>query len=327
MSAQWITDLKDKVLNNYAVTYEEAEALLALNSNTDLEVLYNGANEIRDHFLGRAFDLCSIMNVKSGKCSENCRFCAQSAHFDVAVDVYDLLDEESVVARAKEMEAEGVHRFSLVSSGKGIDDVDLEQLIQIYQRIHKETKLKICASHGIIDSDKALRLKEAGVVRYHHNVETSRAYYEKICTTHSFDERIQTIKACQDAGMEVCSGGIIGMGESPKDRLEMAFELRKMDVSSIPINILNPVEGTPMENAVVLSEEDILKTVAVFRFVNPRIHIRYAGGRNMLGDAFTKGYHAGINGALTGNLLTTTGKNIAEDKAIVLENGFVIEGL
>lgn len=326
MTIETIEQLSKKVINGNTILRKEAEKLLKI-SDTDtklLEKLYSSADSIREHFQGHIFDLCSIMNVKSGRCSEDCRFCAQSAHFTTPVEEFSLVDEEEILERAKEMEKEGVNRFSLVSSGKGIDDKDFENLIKIYKIISKETKLKICASHGIIDMEKAKKLKDAGVVRYHHNLETSREFYEKICTTHEFEDRINTIKACKNAGLEVCSGGILGMGESPEDRLDMAFELSNLNINSIPINILNPIPGTPMEQQVPLSENEILKTVAVFRFINPKIHIRYAGGRNILGEDFVKGYHAGVNGVLTGNLLTTTGKNIREDKKIVIENGFTI---
>jgi len=327
MTTQTIEQMTKKVLEGKEITRSEAEQILNINETETelLKTLYDGANIIRKHFQGDSFDLCSIMNVKSGKCSEDCRFCAQSAHFSTPVEAFSLVNEDAILERAKEMESEGVHRFSLVSSGKGIDNADFDKLIKVYERISKETNLKICASHGIIDGQKAERLKAAGVVRYHHNLETSRDFYENICTTHEFDDRIKTIEVCQKAGMEVCSGGIIGMGEDLKDRLDMAFELRALEINSIPVNILNPIPGTPMEEQTPLSENEILKTIAVFRFVNPKIHIRYAGGRNMLGEAFIKGYHAGVNGALTGNLLTTTGKNIKEDKEIVVANGFTVD--
>lgn len=300
--------------------------LLKINDqDPELKDLYEAANEIRQHFQGDAFDLCTIMNIKSGKCSEDCRFCAQSIHFETPAESFPLVDTDAILERAKEMEREGVHRFSLVSSGRGVDPNDFEKLLEIYSRIHKETSLKICASHGIINYEQALQLKEAGVLRYHHNLETSREYYASICTTHSFEERIQTLSACMKAGMEVCSGGILGLGENLEDRLSMAFELKELGVDSIPINILNPIPGTPLEGNVPLTEETILKTIAVYRFIHPKVHLRYAGGRNVLGHAFEKGYQAGINGVLTGNLLTTTGKNIREDKAIVLKNNFTVE--
>ena len=203
MTVQEIHAIRDRILDHREINRTEALSLMAIDpQDTDaLKALYEGANEIREKFQGPFFDLCSIMNVKSGKCSEDCRFCAQSIHFETPADSFDLVHVDAIIERAKEMEEEGVHRFSLVSSGKGIDDQDFQNLLHIYKRLSSETTLKLCASHGIIDEGKARRLKEAGVKRYHHNLETSRAFYSEICTTHGFQERIETIEACKAAGL------------------------------------------------------------------------------------------------------------------------------
>lgn len=316
----FILDLKDKVFNGEDIRKEEALKLLTINREDECQLLFKSANEIRNKFVGDRVDLCTIMNVKSGKCSEDCRYCAQSSYYNTGVDTYNLISIDEILNRAKEMESEGVDRFSLVSSGRDIKD-DLNELLQIYEKLVNEAKLHICASHGILSEEEAIKLKEKGVVRYHHNLETSRRFYGEICTTHTYDDRINTIKNVQRAGMDICCGGIFGMGETKEDRIDMAIEIRNLNVKSIPINILNPIEGTPMEKNSVLEPLEILKLIAVYRFLLPDTTIRYAGGRKALGHMDKTGFCAGVNGMLTGNYLTTTGKNIKDDVAMIKSIG------
>lgn len=324
----FINSLKNKIFNGENITYEEAKKILEIdNSDTELiEELCQKADEIREKFCGDYFDLCTILNAKSGLCSENCKYCAQSAHFKTAADVYPLVSKERALEEAKKVEDEGAHRFSLVTSGRGltINDKEVNKLEEIYRYLKENTELSLCASHGICDVASLEKLKNAGVTTYHHNLETSPNYYSKICTTHTYEDRINTVKNAYKAGLKVCSGGIWGLGESNIDRLDMAFELRKLDVFSVPINILMPIEGTPLENNREIEPIEILKTMAVYRFILPKAFLRYAGGRVKLKDYQEKGIKSGINSALTGNFLTTTGTTIQSDKEMIVKNGYKI---
>jgi biotin synthase len=274
---------------------------------------------VRESFCGVEVDLCTIMNAKSGRCTEDCKFCAQSAHYKTNAEVYGLVSKEEALKLARENEKEGVNRFSLVTSGRGATGSDFEKILDIYEELNKEIKIDLCASLGILGYEQLLKLRDTGITMYHHNLETSRDYYENICTTHSYDERIDTINAAKKAGMVICSGGIIGLGESLRDRINLAFTLRDLGVKSIPVNVLNPVVGTPLENAESLSQEEILKTIAIIRFVNPKALIRLAGGRNRIDEFGKNCFNAGANATITGNYLTTSGNKICDDKKMVSE--------
>ena len=309
--------LEEKILKGQAINFEEAMQLTSIEVETDIKQLCHSADNIRECFCGVEVDLCTIMNAKSGRCTEDCKFCAQSGHYKTNVENYELVSKEEALKLAKENESEGVTRFSLVTSGKGIHGKDFEKVLDIYEELNQENKMDLCASLGILGYKDLLRLKQCGVTRYHHNLETSREYYKKICTTHSYDERIDTINAVKKAGLQLCSGGIIGLGESLEDRVKLAFQLKELEVQSIPINILNPVKGTPLENAPKLSQNEILKTVAIFRFITPKAFIRLAGGRNLMESFGENCFHAGANAAITGNYLTTSGNKIYDDKKMI----------
>lgn len=313
----FIKSLEDKVINGEAITFDEALELACLEQEEDLKQLYSSANHIREVFCGNEVDLCTIMNAKSGHCSEDCKFCAQSAHFKTDVQAYDVVSSEAALKLAKENESEGVNRFSLVTSGRGLKGRDFEKVLHIYDELNKEVNMNLCASLGIQEYDNLKKLRDKGITMYHHNLETSREYYGTICTTHSYDERIDTIHAAREAGMNICSGGIIGMGESMEDRLKLAFQLSELRVQSIPINVLNPISGTPLENAERLSQDEILKTIAIFRFVNPTSLIRLGGGRNLIDDSGKNCFQAGANATITGNYLTTSGNKIVDDKKMI----------
>jgi len=321
--AKRIIELKEKILSKQDVTKKEILELVNINEE-DLSILYESANSIRKAFIGDSVDLCSIANAKSGGCSEDCKFCAQSSHYSTSIENYPLIDTDTALKQAKEVESEGVHRFSLVTSGKGIGKRDFEKVLTIYDTLNAETSLSLCSSLGIINEEKAIALKEKGITNYHHNLETSRRYYPYICTTHSYDDRISTILEAKKAGLQICSGGIIGLGETIEDRIDMAFDLKSLDVRSVPINILTPIPGTPMENNLLLSNNGILKTIAIFRFILPKAHIRYAGGRIQLGEEQITGFKAGISSILVGNYLTTTGQSIKQDKQMIEEAGLII---
>lgn len=314
---EFIKGLEKEILDGGAIEFEEAMKLASIEDIENLEQLCNIANNIRHVFCGNEVDLCTIMNAKSGRCSEDCKFCAQSAHYKTNVEVYDLVSKEAVLNLAKENEAEGVNRFSLVTSGRGLAGSNFTKVLDIYEELNKEVKMNLCASLGIVGYDDLLKLRKKGITMYHHNLETSREYYEEICTTHSYDERINTINAAKEAGMTICSGGIIGLGETFKDRIKLAFQLRDLEVKSIPVNVLNPVKGTPLENSESLSQEEILKTIAIFRLVNPEALIRLAGGRNLIDEFGKNCFNAGANATITGNYLTTSGNKICDDKKMI----------
>ena len=314
---EFIKNTEDKVMNGIDITYEESLKLSKVESEEELKALYASANKIRERFCGNQVDLCSIMNAKSGNCSEDCKFCAQSSHYDTEVEVYDLVSKKEAIDLAKETEDEGVNRFSLVTSGKGISEKDFESVVEIYEDLNNSVKINLCASLGILGKDQFDRLKQSGITMYHHNLETSRDYYKEICTTHKYEDRIETINHAKSVGMAVCSGGIIGMGESLEDRIKLAFELKNLGVKSIPINVLNSVKGTPLENVDHLSQAEILKTVSIFRLVNPKSFIRLAGGRNMIDDFGKACFNAGANATITGNYLTTSGNKICDDKMMI----------
>jgi len=317
-----IKELEQKVAKGLSIDFQEAMDLMEIE---DVEQLFAAANRIREKLKGKQVDLCTIMNAKSGKCSENCKFCAQSNHYPTGVENYPLISKEEALAMALENQRDGAHRFSLVTSGKGISEKELVKVLEIYQTLQKETNIKLCASLGIISYEQALKLKEVGVTMYHHNVETSKAYFPQICNTHTYQDRINTIKAVRKAGLDICCGGIFGIGESREDRINMALEIRELEVKSIPVNILNPIKGTPLEKQKPLAAEEILKTMAVYRFINPDGYIRYAGGRSTLGELQRIGFKAGVNAALVGNYLTTVGNTIKEDLKMIQEEGLQIK--
>ncbi|HAP32039.1 MAG TPA: biotin synthase BioB [Firmicutes bacterium] len=324
MTSQLISDLEKKIFSGEEITLEEARQLARLEG-PDLYQLFAAAARIRDVRAGKKVDLCAIINARSGNCTEDCKFCAQSGHYQAQVEIYGLLDEERVIERAHQMEAEGAARFSLVTSGRDLGREDFVKALAIYRRLAAETRLKLCASLGIITKEMAEELRKAGVIMYHHNLETAASYFPQICTTHTYAERVATIKAAQSAGLEVCSGGIISMGESMEQRLELAFALKELGINSVPINILNPIEGTGLAGQPVLLPLEILKTIAIFRFVLPEAKLRYAGGReNALGDLQVMGYLAGINAALVGSYLTTSGRSVAADMQMIKDIGLEV---
>lgn len=322
MEPLYLKSLEASLHEGELLPLETARRLMALTEEAGADQLFTLASRIRHAVHGNRLELCAIQNAKSGRCSEDCRFCAQSSHYATQAPVYPLQDEQLILKQAQALEKAGVHRFSLVISGHRAEPEVFEGILRIYRKLREETGLGLCASLGALNREQAHALKQAGVSRYHHNLETSAAFYPEICTTHSYGERLETLFFCREAGLEICSGGILGMGETAEDRIALAYTLREAGARSIPLNILHPVPGTPLENRPPLSRFEILKTGAVFSLVNPRAVIRYAGGRILLGDDFIKGYHAGISGVLTGDLLTTTGKGIEEDIAMALAAGF-----
>ena len=288
---------------------------------TPLEQLQAGARLIQRHYRGNHIDLCTIINGKSGRCSEDCKYCAQSARHHTGIDEYDFLTTEKILEVALADERAGANRFSIVTSGRALSGKSFERAIETYKILHARLKIDLCASHGILSGEQLQRLRAAGVKRYHHNLETSRRFFPQICTTHTYDERIQTIKLARAAGLEVCSGGIIGMGETWQDRIDLAFELAALEIKSIPINILTPIKGTPLENLPKLKPEEILRTIAIFRYINPTADVRFAAGRKFLPDRGASALLNGASAAITGNMLTTPNNNIEADLKLLSELG------
>ncbi len=291
----------------------------------DLDGLLEGADRIRKTLCGDHIDLCSIINGRSGRGSENCKFCAQSAHNCTGVDEYGFLDEEAILDECRHNAEKGVHRFSIVTAGRTLSGADFDKAVSAYSRMNESVDIELCGSHGLLTDEQFRRLKAAGVKRYHCNIETSRRNFPNICTTHSFDEKIDCIKRAQAAGLQVCSGGIIGMGETWEDRVDMALTLAELGVDSVPINSLIPIKGTPLEELTPLSEEDILRTVAIFRYILPTADIRLAAGRNLMECCGRKAFLSGANSTITGDMLTTSGNGIADDTAMFRGMGFDIE--
>lgn len=320
-----ILEIEEKIYSDEDITFNEAITLFQSSYDKNLNNLLDAANRIRNKFNGNIVDLCSIMNAKSGRCSEDCKFCAQSEHYNTNIKKYNMINMSDALNLAKENKEHGINRFSLVTSGKALTSNDFEKALEIYKEINKRVNINLCASLGILSYNQLLQLKNVGVTMYHHNLETSREYYNKICTTHSYDERIETINNAKKAGLMVCSGGIIGMGETITDRIKLAFELKSLQIQSIPINILNPVKGTPLEYTKRLEQNDILKTIAIFRFINPKASIRLAGGRNLI-DNFGKGcFRAGANATISGNYLTTSGNKINDDIEMIKSLGLFLD--
>ena len=313
-----ITELKEKILSGYRITRNDELTIFKI---CDFMELCQAADEIREKFSGNQVELCSIINGKSGHCSENCRFCAQSAFNKTDCETYDFIEDEKIIARAVQDANEGVHRFAIVTSGRSLSGADFEEAINVYKKMSSTLKMNFCASFGFLTKDQLLRLKDAGVTRYHHNIETSRRNFPNICTSHTFDMKLETIKTVKEIGMKICSGGIIGMGETFEDRIDMALTLSEAGVDSIPINALMPIKGTPFENIRQLSEDEILRTIAMFRFINPQSTIRLAAGRKLLSNSGEKAFNAGANAMITGNMLTTSGTTIAGDISLMKKMG------
>lgn len=308
--------LADKVIASaQGVDREDA---LSLMQTPYLDSLCDAADRICKAFHGNYFDSCSIVNARSGMCGEDCKWCAQTHRHHTGCVSYNFIDEDKALEAARLNEEVGIKRFSMVTSGRAVSDKDLDNFIEIYKRLNKETDLLLCASMGLINESQLRRLKEAGVVRYHCNMETSERMWQQLCTTHSQDDKRKTIEAARRQGMAICSGGIIGMGETPEDRVDFAIMLRAMDVDSVPMNILNPIKGTPLEDTPLIPEEDIVRCAAVWRFILPRQTIRFAGGRGRLSKAnMRRIFTGGINGAIMGDMLTTIGNTIEEDKSLL----------
>ncbi|MBK3517011.1 biotin synthase BioB [Carboxylicivirga marina] len=316
-----IQTIKKRLLNGGVISQAEALALAKIDNK---EGLYDLANTIRQHFKGDYMELCSIMNAKSGKCSQDCKWCSQSMFHNTNVEEYELVDLKEAENLAEENAQKGVDRFSLVTSGRVISNKNLDQLCGVYRKINQKSSIHLCASMGLLNRQQLDKLYDSGVSHYHCNIETAPSFFPEMCSSHTIEDKVKTIKAARDAGMGVCSGGIIGMGESMEQRIEMAFYLAELGIESIPINVLMPVKGTKLAEIEPLSDEEILTTFALFRLINPMANIRLAGGRSLITRIQDKALKAGVSAALVGDYLTTIGTNIVQDKETFKDAGFIV---
>jgi len=307
-----IKHIEEHILRGSPITREEAAFITGI-SGPDILNLFASANRLRSHFRGDLAGLCSIINAKSGSCSEDCAFCAQSSRSRAKIDTYSLLEKERVLQKARESRKYGIKRFSIVTSGRKVSRKDLLKIADMISAI-SDLGINPCASLGLLQEDELSVMKAAGLDRYHHNLETSPKHFPEICGTHSYADKIQTIQAARAAGLSVCSGGIFGLGETWQDRIDMAFALRELDVDSVPINFLIPVQGTAFGNKTFLHPIEALKIVSLYRFIFPRKELRICGGRmQVLGEFNSMIFFAGANGMITGNYLTTIGRNPEHD--------------
>jgi biotin synthetase len=316
--------LVDKALNGQGLTMEEGLAVLETD-NDQLLPLMQAAFQVRRHFYGKKVKLNMIINAKSGLCPEDCGYCSQSIVSTAPVKKYSLLDKETLLAGAREAMDRKAGTYCIVASGKGPTEKELDQVVSAVQEIRETMPLKICACLGILKNDQAQRLAEAGVHRYNHNLNTSRLNYPSITTTHTYDQRIETVEQVKVSGMSPCSGVIIGMGETNREIVEMAFALRELDADSIPINFLNAIPGTPLEHAGRTPAMKALKVLALFRFICPSKEIRVAGGREVNLRTLQPLSLYAANSLFVGDYLTTAGQEVSTDHRIIEDLGFEIE--
>ena len=304
------------------ITPEEALALGEITEHAEIEALVETAFEVRQERFGDSTDMCSLVNAKSGGCAEDCGFCAQSRYADAATPMHAMMTPEQILEHARAAEAAGAHRFCMVTQGQGLTKRDFQNVIEGTKLVAKHTNLKRCASIGHISAERAKALKEAGIQRVHHNVETAESYYPEVSTTVRYEGRIRTIEAVKEAGLETCVGGILNLGETEAQRVEMAFQLAEIDPTSVPINLLNPREGTKFGDRELMDPWDAVKWIAIFRLILPDALFRLCGGRiENLGELQPLAVKAGLNGVMMGNFLTTLGAEPEDDRAMFEELG------
>ena len=313
--------LASKVMSGGKISKEEAMKLYY----EPLEEICAKADEIRKHFCADKFDVCTIINGKSGRCSEDCKFCAQSAHHKTNAENYPLLSPDELTEKAKRDFSKGVAHYGIVTSGRNLSDDEVERVCSAVRKIKAETGISVCVSLGLLTEEQYRKLKDAGVVRVHNNLETSEKFFPNVCTTHKFSDKVKAIKAAQRAGLPICSGGIMGIGESVEDRIDMALSLRELGVKNVPVNMLNPIPGTPLALRQVLGEDELRRIIAVYRFILPDAFIRLAGGRGLLEDMGRECFESGANASISGNMLTTSGFSVESDMKLFDELGFRIE--
>ncbi len=320
----FIQELKSRVLAGGEITFDEAMRLAELRDPVMIDQLLDAAHEITLHYRSSTPDLCSLVNAKSYLCSEDCGFCSQSAHYKTGVKRYPLMQPDEVLTQAKACEANGVQSFCVVTSGETLNDAEFKQVLATFQLLSKETKLRLDGSLGNLTAEQIQKLREAGMRRFNHNLQCSREFYPEIVSTHTYDERMETLNFLKANDVEVCSGGIFGMGETTADRVKLAFELKPYHLHCLPVNILNPRPGTPLQGRPAIDPEDVVKTIAIYRLIHPKANIKLAGGRELnLGVYFQeKALRGGVNGFVVGGYLTTSGNPLQEDLGMLERSGF-----
>ncbi len=304
------------------ISFEEALELGEISTRDEITALVERAWEVRTERFGDSTDMCSLVNAKSGGCAEDCGFCAQSRYAEADTPMHAMMEPDQILEHAKAAEAAGAHRFCMVTQGQGLSKRDFEKVVEGAKLVAEHTNLKRCVSIGHISGERAKRLAGAGIQRVHHNVETSRSYYPEVSTTVRYEGRIRTIDAVKDAGLETCVGGILNLGESPRQRIEMAFELSEIDPTSVPINLLNPRSGTKFGERPLMDPWEVVKWVAIFRLILPDALFRLCGGRvENLDELQPLAVKAGLNGVMMGNFLTTLGAEPSDDRAMFEELG------
>ena len=308
------------VSSGKGVSENEAEVL---SSAAGTDELLAAAEKVTAVMVPRKFDTCSIINAKSGRCPEDCHWCAQSAHYHTGAAVYPLKPDDEIVQAAKASWSHGIGRFSFVTSGRALSDSEVDRICSVASRIRRECGISLCMSSGLLDRQQFMKIRKAGVSRYHCNLEAAPSFFGTLCTTHSQDQKTATLEAAREAGLEICSGGIIGMGETELQRVELAFTLRQLGVSSVPLNVLCPVKGTPLENMPPIGDGEVLRCVALFRLILPQAYLRFAGGVARLSEeTMVRAYRAGVNAAILGDMLTTAGENIRTNIRRIREAGY-----
>lgn len=314
------------MFDDWQISYDQALELIPEDAETVLD-LVSCANKIRQWFKPQEVFRCGIVNAKSGRCAEDCAFCSQSAHHDCEVETYELRSVDQLVDSALSLAEAGATHYGIVTSGTALDDREIDTVCRVAEAVRARSGLRLCTSLGMLSERSARRLRSAGISRYHHNLETARSFFDRICTTHEYEEMVETILAAKAAGMEVCSGGIFGMGESWAQRVELAFTLRELDVDSVPINFLNAIPGTRLEGRPTMTPLDALACIALFRFIHPRRDITVCGGREMTLQEFQSWvFFAGANGLMVGNYLTTKGRSIEMDMEMIAQLGLADVG-
>jgi biotin synthase len=304
------------------ITPEEALSYGQLSDHAEIEALVERAWEVRTENFGDSTDMCSLVNAKSGGCAEDCGFCAQSRYADADTVMHAMMEPEQILEHAQAAEAAGAHRFCMVTQGQGLSKRDFQKILEGAELVAEQTNLKRCASIGHMSAERAKSLKDAGIQRVHHNVESAKSYYPEVSTTVRYEGRLRTIQAVKEAGLETCVGGILNLGETLEQRVEMAFELTEINPTSVPINLLIPKKGTKFGEREVMDPWDVVKWIAIFRLVIPGALFRLCGGRvENLGSLHKLAVKAGLNGVMMGNFLTTLGAEPAEDRAMFEELG------
>jgi len=309
------------VLQDILLNKEQITGLCSISTDCYDDLLY-WANKIRVKNFGNKIKVCSIVPGRLGGCNQDCKFCAQSARYDSGFVKPEVLTDEQILAAAKDAKEKGVPNFGIVYSGKAVSEEELKRLENLIRKITSDYQLGMCASLGIISQEQAKRLADAGLKRYNHNLETSERHFPDIVTTHKYADRINTIKAAQSAGLGICAGGIFGIGETEDDRVDMALELRDLGVDTIPMNFLHPIKGTPLGDQETLKPKQILRIIALYRFILPKVNLKIAGGRVLnLRDTQSWIFYAGATSMLSGNYLTTAGRSVTEDMQMLKDLG------